>query len=184
MGSRIAMFVRRRTSDTFFIGRPPRVRRESALEEIERMLDGEGGEQRLRTALTRDVPAGRADTMSAEEIVDALADGVAAGRFVLIGHRPRPAWAPTFAEGGAPEGDEAPPPDEAAEETEDWLEIELVDSGNPPQPVSGARYVVELKDGTVLEGTLDEKGKAMFQGIKKGTTAKVSFPDIDEKEWK
>lgn len=177
------MFVRRQTSETFFIGRPPRVRRETALIEVTRLLEEEGGEQRLRTVLAGELPGGKADTMSPDELTAALADGVATGRFVLVGFRPRPVWAPTFAEGGAPAGDEAPPPEEEKEE-EDWLEIELLDDGKPPQPVAGAKYVVELKDGTIVEGKLDDKGKARVEGIKKGATSKVSFPEIDAKEWK
>lgn len=178
------MLLRRRTSETFFIGRPPRVRREIALEEVERLLGEEGGEQRVREVLAGEMPGGRADTMTPEELAGTIADGVQAGRFVLIGLRPRPVWTPTFAEGGAPAGEEVPPADEAKEEEEDWLEIELMDDGDPPQPVAGAKYLVELKDGTLVEGTLDDKGKARVEGIKKGSTAKVSFPEIDAKEWK
>lgn len=179
------MFVRRQTSETFFIGRPQRVRREAALAEVTRLLESTEGERLLRTALAAELPSGRADELAPEEVAEAVADGVAAGRLLLIGVRPRPVWAPTFAESGPPEGDEAPPPpEEPADEAEDWLEIELTDQGDPPQPIPGARYVVELSDGTIVEGTLDEKGKAMVEGIKKGSTAKVSFPDLDAKEWK
>jgi hypothetical protein len=177
------MLVRRRTSDAFFIGAAPRPRYRQAREAIARLLQEEGGLHHLRMMLAEVMPAGKAEQMPPEDVVATLADGVAAGRFVLIGFRPRPVWSPTFAEEGPPAGEQAPPPEEKKEE-EDWLEIELMDDGDPPQPIAGARYVVELKDGTLVEGSLDDKGKARVEGIKKGSTSKVSFPDIDAKEWK
>lgn len=175
--------MRRRTSETFFIGRTVRPRREVALAELNKVLEGEGGLRRLRTALSHELPAGKTDQMSDHEVVVALADGVAAGRFVLIGFEPRSAWAPVMAPAAGPAGDEAKPPPEEKKDEDAWLEIELLDEGNPPMPIPGAKYVVELKDGTLIEGTLNEKGKARLEGIK-GATAKVSFPEIDGAEWK
>lgn len=176
------MFVRRGTSETFFIGRLPRLPRAAALEEIAQLLEQEGQEERLRTLLARELLGARADHLTRDELASALADGVAAGHLTLIGARPRFAWTPPLGESDGPAGEEQKPPEEQPEEK--WLELELVDDGDPPQPVAGARYVVELKDGSVIEGKLDDSGKARVEGIKKGDTAKISFPDVDAADWK
>lgn len=99
------MFLRRRTSETFFIGRAVRPRREEALGELTRLLEGEGGLRQLKTALSDEISAGKMAEMSDEDVVLALASGVAAGRYVLIGYRPRPAASPTFAAADGPEGE-------------------------------------------------------------------------------
>lgn len=58
-----------------------------------------------------------------------------------------------------------------------WIEIELKDDdGNP---VAGEPYRVEVPDGSLAEGTLDEKGFARVEGIDPGNCV-VSFPRRDE----
>jgi len=64
-----------------------------------------------------------------------------------------------------------------------WLEIVLVDEDDPSQPVPFQRYRVELPDGTVHEGQLDADGKARLEGVAAGD-CKVTFPDLDEAEWR
>ncbi|MDC3956757.1 hypothetical protein KEG38_23050 [Polyangium jinanense] len=64
----------------------------------------------------------------------------------------------------------------------DWVEIELVDDGDPPKPYAGARYRIELEGGKVIEGTLDDDGKARVDGIPSGSGT-VTFPDIDAGFW-
>ncbi len=64
-----------------------------------------------------------------------------------------------------------------------WVEIELVDDGDPPKPLAGQRYRIELRNGKIVEGTLDENGKARVEGIPEGS-GKITFPDIDTKKWK
>lgn len=63
---------------------------------------------------------------------------------------------------------------------EHWLEIELVDDEG--LPVAGERYTVELPDGSVISGRLDDHGQARHEGIDPGT-AKVSFPDLDKERY-
>lgn len=63
-----------------------------------------------------------------------------------------------------------------------WLDIELVDDADPPNPVANARYRVETADGKIITGTLDSEGKARVDGIAPGD-AKVTFPDIDSDAW-
>ncbi len=61
---------------------------------------------------------------------------------------------------------------------EDWLEIELVDDGDPPKPIGNTRYRVEMRGRKVFEGMLDANGKARVEGVPKGSGT-VFFPDID-----
>jgi len=72
------------------------------------------------------------------------------------------------------------PKDEEEAEKKSWVEIELVDEeGNP---VPGEKYRIELPDGKIAEGTLDEKGFARVSGIDPGT-CKVTFPRLDKDAW-
>jgi hypothetical protein len=61
-----------------------------------------------------------------------------------------------------------------------WIEIVLKDEEGTPQ--GGARFKITLPDGTVADGTLDDKGKARVDGFESGQ-CKVAFPDLDEKVW-
>lgn len=58
----------------------------------------------------------------------------------------------------------------------DWLLIELRDTEG--RPVPGARYVVELPDGSRVEGTLGEDGVAGVEGVDPGECV-VTFPDVE-----
>ena len=61
-----------------------------------------------------------------------------------------------------------------------WVEIKLEDEEG--QPVPGARYRIELKDGSAIEGTLDKEGKARHDGLDRGS-CKITFPDMDKEAW-
>jgi len=63
---------------------------------------------------------------------------------------------------------------------EGWIEVELIDEGD--QPVPGEKYRIELPDGSVAEGTLDEKGLVRVDGIDSGT-CKITFPELDKEAW-
>jgi hypothetical protein len=61
-----------------------------------------------------------------------------------------------------------------------WISIQLVDDdGNP---VSGEQYSITLPDGTVSEGTLDEKGSAKVSGFDPGN-CQITFPALDKDAW-
>ena len=62
-----------------------------------------------------------------------------------------------------------------------WIEIKLVDEHGHPS--AGERYVLELADGTFINGRLDDSGKARVDGIDPGS-CNVIFPDLDKDEWK
>jgi hypothetical protein len=61
-----------------------------------------------------------------------------------------------------------------------FIAVQLVGEDNSPVP--GERYVIELPDGTSREGTLDDAGKAIVDGIDPGTCT-IRFPDMDKDAW-
>ncbi len=61
-----------------------------------------------------------------------------------------------------------------------WIEIELVGEDN--EPIPGEKYRITLPNGSVAEGTLDEKGLARVEGFEKGM-CKVCFPNLDKEAW-
>jgi type VI secretion system secreted protein VgrG len=96
------------------------------------------------------------------------------------GSRPEPPEEPNLPEPEPP----APPPEEpeieAVEKT--WIEIVLLDDGDPPSPVPYRRYKIEMPDGSIRYGTLDGNGVARFDDIDPGT-CRVTFLDFDESLW-
>jgi hypothetical protein len=62
-----------------------------------------------------------------------------------------------------------------------FIEIELVDEeGNP---VAGESFEITLPDGTVVDGTLDDNGRARADGFDPGS-CQITFPDLDKDAWK
>ena len=70
---------------------------------------------------------------------------------------------------------------EEKEKKKSWIEIALV--GEDKNPIPGEPYQITLPDGTVAEGTLDEKGLARVDGIDPGT-CQITFPKRDQDAWK
>ncbi len=62
-----------------------------------------------------------------------------------------------------------------------WVQFELVDAEGAG--IGGARYRLQLPDGSVREGSLDGDGSVRVPNIDPGT-CQISFPDIDAGEWK
>lgn len=71
--------------------------------------------------------------------------------------------------GVAPE----PEPREEEQDPDDFIEIELVDEQGTP--VANEPFSIRFPDGTVLDSTLDDQGRARFDGIPSGT-CQVRFP--------
>jgi len=69
---------------------------------------------------------------------------------------------------------------EEAQQEKSWIEIKLVDENNDPVP--GERYRIEMPDGKIAEGSLDQNGYAKVNRIKPGT-CKVTFPKLDTAAW-
>lgn len=80
--------------------------------------------------------------------------------------------------GGGGGGSEAN--EDSEEKKKSWIEIELV--GEDKKPIPGERYRITLPDGSVAEGTLDEKGFARVEGFEPGSCM-VTFPDLDQDAW-
>src|SRR5260370_15668785 len=75
----------------------------------------------------------------------------------------------------------APTPDtHISPEKTHWIAIELVDELGKHVPYEDYRII--LADGTPVEGTLNEKGRAKVTGIDPGT-CRVTFPNRDAKDW-
>ena len=73
--------------------------------------------------------------------------------------------------------------DDKSDENKDktgWIEIQLVDEDNKPVP--GEPYSVTLPDGSVADGTLDEKGFARIDHIDPGS-CQITFPNLDKNAW-
>ncbi len=64
---------------------------------------------------------------------------------------------------------------------EHFIEIEVVDEQD--SPVTGLRYEIELPNGQVADGTLDEKGVARVDKIPEPGDCKITFPDLDQDTW-
>lgn len=58
-----------------------------------------------------------------------------------------------------------------------WVEIHLVDADG--KPMAHEPYRLELADGTVLEGQLDENGLAGIDGIDPSTDGSLTFPRLE-----
>jgi hypothetical protein len=61
-----------------------------------------------------------------------------------------------------------------------WIAIELVDDEG--KPVAGESYQITLPDGTNVQGTLDDKGRAKVSGFDPGS-CKITFPNLDKDVW-
>jgi hypothetical protein len=76
--------------------------------------------------------------------------------------------------------DEAWEPMFPPEETEYWVEIELVDEGGRPMP--GARYEIELPGGRKEEGKLGGQGNVKVTSANQGRF-QVGFPGLQPEAW-
>jgi len=89
---------------------------------------------------------------------------------------PAPAGSPCQSCGSPPTPDQTVSP-----EKKHWIAIELVDELGKHVPYED--YRVTLPDGTIVEGSLDRRGRAKITGIDAGT-CKVSFLNRDAPDWR
>lgn len=73
-----------------------------------------------------------------------------------------------------------PQPPRPTEEETHWIEIVLL--GEDEEPLPGFKWTIELPDGELREGVLDERGRARLDDIP-GGTCRVSFPELDQDAW-
>ena len=83
----------------------------------------------------------------------------------------------------SPPGPELPPPSKPPSKPpgpKTFIEIVLLDDNG--KPVAGEAYKIVLPDGSIRQGTLDQKGFAREDNLDPGV-CDVSFPKIDGREW-
>ncbi len=61
-----------------------------------------------------------------------------------------------------------------------WVAVKVVDEQGGP--MAGLAYELELPDGCLARGTLDETGSVRLEGIDPGS-CKVCFPSLDPNAW-
>jgi hypothetical protein len=150
--------------------------------EARRMLawlaDDDFARRRIRSVLADDFHCHDLFRYNDDQVLDLLAQQVAAGRAQIYREEPeRPALTPAF----EPKPPHKPRAAARIREETTWIEIELVDEQGKPVP--GVRYEIGRPNGTPLStGRLDDLGLARVDGIPAGEY-QVGFPDLDGKAW-
>lgn len=67
---------------------------------------------------------------------------------------------------------------EDAAKKKSWIEVEILREDD--SPVTGEQYKITLPDGTIADGTTDDKGLVRVSGIDPGQ-CKIQFPNLDGK---
>lgn len=62
-----------------------------------------------------------------------------------------------------------------------WIEVEL--AGEDGSPIAWEEYRVQLPDGQIAEGLLDQDGWTRIDGISSAGTCQVCFPNLDQGAW-
>jgi hypothetical protein len=128
----------------------------------------------LRSYLAGQLTAIPLHRLSDAEVVAAVARALA-GRSALAFQRSLP---PLDTFGGDVELEtDAASAREPAPSVKTWIEIELVDLEG--EPVKGARYWIQLPDGSIHEGWLDHRGQARVDDLDPGV-CEIRWPDHDE----
>lgn len=78
------------------------------------------------------------------------------------------------------EAESAPAPREETRSPKTWIEVRLI--GDDDLPIPGARCLLELPDGSEMEGYLDARGLWRVDDLDPGL-CKVHFPDLDQDAW-
>lgn len=152
---------------------------EDALAVLRRALGLAPGQATLRRIAEAVLP-GTGPRLEDDAVLRLIAAQLRSGR-ILVRERP---GAPLGGVDG-PDVASAPPPRPAEEARRarvevTWIEIQLL--GEDDQPIPGERYRIELPDGSVREGQLDDRGLARVDGIDPGSCV-VTFPRLDEEAW-
>ncbi len=128
--------------------------------------------------------SGKAGTAVSPVVPDAAEEAVKGTRGEEVTVQAQPAEKKAHKPLTTPAGGAASGQDGAEQTQEEltWIEIEMVDESDAPVP--GVAYSIELPDGSVAEGTLDDKGQARVEQFIKGSgQCKVTFPDLDKEAW-
>lgn len=138
-----------------------------------------GGTAPFRAMLAEESLFAVPSAIEDEDVIAAVARGVATGRLVLL-RRSRPRLVAFDRGEGA--ADEAPPSSRGAadEEALTWVEIELREHDG--EPVPGEPYEIQTSDGRTLRGELDGSGFARVSEVRAGICV-VTFPKRDRLDW-
>jgi hypothetical protein len=67
------------------------------------------------------------------------------------------------------------------DEGQTWIVLELKDRDGEPVPYEN--YTINLPDGSVIEGSLDENGSASIGLEPAGGPVEIDFPNLDPGSW-
>jgi hypothetical protein len=163
------------------LDRPRVLGAEAALVVLRRALREAPGHPVLGRLLEDILPGARAH-LDDDEVL-ALLGSMLRARRLLVREQPVMPLAGFGAEPVADAGAVEPPQPAVARPARTeltWIEIQLIGEDN--QPIPGERYRIELTDGSVREGRLNEEGLARVDGIDPGQ-CQVTFPALDEEAW-
>jgi hypothetical protein len=144
---------------------------------LRRMAEVPENTGRLRRLLAEAAPGSAIQRLDDGEVRERVVELLLSARAVLT-EGPAPA-ALRGLDGDAAE--DAPGPPSSARGVRTWIEIMLI--GEDEMPIPGEAYRIELPDGSVREGTLDQGGLARVDGIDPGTCT-VTFPALDRDAWR
>jgi hypothetical protein len=130
------------------------------------------GKRALRAALAAVSPGRDVRTLSDAAVLEALSLRLAGGALRAF------VWTEAT---GSLERERASVPEVSGAAPLTWVEIRLVDTDG--YPLAGERFILKLSDGTTRDGELDAGGSARVESIPAGS-CRVSFPDLDETEWR
>jgi hypothetical protein len=108
------------------------------------------------------------------EIIDHVARLLVTGRLSLARQPLEPLGTRDLVVPDEPAAPEARP---VPVEEKTWIEIELLDMDDNPMP--GEPYWIELTDGSIREGSLNDKGRAYFGDLDAGI-CEVRWPRLDD----
>jgi hypothetical protein len=146
--------------------------------ELRRLLEEPEDRLLLRRALDEALPGGATYRLSDGAVAGQAAALLESGRMRLWEGARVPEGVPEL----GPEAEAAPEKEAESKKAVEltWIEIRLI--GEDDKPIPGERYRLELPDGSVREGTLDDRGLARVDGIDAGE-CEVTFPRLDEEAW-
>lgn len=147
--------------------------------EVRRLLEDPENRTSLRRALDDAMPGGATYRMSDAAVVAKVASMLESGQLRL---QDGPRIPTDVSDHTWDQAEVAPPPAKDAKKAVEttWIEIRLI--GEDKKPIPGERYRIELPDGSVREGSLNDKGAARVEGIDPGQ-CEVTFPALDKEAW-
>ena len=137
----------------------------------------------IRSALLEKETAAGASDLSDEQVLDRVAWMLVSGDFAVLasGQTQGPRFVQTSQDPEDIPVEKPAPVWEGDQQTEQphWIELSLVDEEK--NPVADQPYWIQLPDGEILEGKLDDKGFIRIDDIPNGDCL-VKFPGVNTDE--